>query len=101
MLSTRPNSFHSHYQALVSSGHRGDPRSDASRAATLTVRAWQLQARQQSSARRLFVTRRAPPRGLYIHASRPRQDMLMDLFFSRAQSNTSVAPISTIHGRGA
>jgi cell division protein ZapE len=90
MLSTSPNSFHSHYQALVSSGAiEADPaQADAVVAlAGLDERlASYKPTRKQSLFGRLFGDKdEAPPRGLYIHGEVGRgKTMLMDLFFQHS-----------------
>lgn len=87
MLSTLPNSFHSHYQALVSSGAiEADPaQADAVAAlADLDERlAYYKPRRKQKLFGRLFGDKDdAPPRGLYVHGEVGRgKTMLMDLFF--------------------
>jgi cell division protein ZapE len=87
MLSTSPNSFRTHYQALVSSGAiEADPaQADAVVAlAALDERlASYKPARKQSLLGRLFGDKdEAPPRGLYIHGEVGRgKTMLMDMFF--------------------
>src|ERR1700710_1598282 len=87
MLSTSPNSFRSHYQALVSSGAiEADPaQADAVAAlADLDERlASYKPQRKQSLLGQLFGDKDdAPPRGLYIHGEVGRgKTMLMDLFF--------------------
>jgi cell division protein ZapE len=90
MLSTSPNSFRSHYQALVSSGAiEADPaQADAVEAlAALDERlASYKPARKPSLFGRLFGDKdEAPLRGLYIHGEVGRgKTMLMDLFFQHS-----------------
>src|SRR6201747_2390618 len=90
MLSTSPNSFRSHYQALVSSGAiEADPaQADAVAAlADLDERlASYKPQRKQSLLGQLFGDKdEAPPRGLYIHGEVGRgKTMLMDLFFQHS-----------------
>jgi cell division protein ZapE len=87
MLSTSPNSFRSHYQALVSSGAiEADPaQADAVDAlAALDERLAEYKPlRKLSLFGRLFGDKNeAPPRGLYIHGEVGRgKTMLMDMFF--------------------
>ena len=87
MLSTSPNSFRSHYQALVSSGAiEADP-AQADAVAALAALDERLASykppRKQSLLGRLFGDKdEAPPRGLYIHGEVGRgKTMLMDMFF--------------------
>lgn len=90
MLSTSPNSFGSHYQALVSSGAiEADPaQADAVVAlAALDERlASYKPLRKLSLFGRLFGDKNeAPPRGLYIHGEVGRgKTMLMDMFFQHS-----------------
>ncbi|MEO8318837.1 MAG: cell division protein ZapE [Bradyrhizobium sp.] len=90
MLSTSPNSFRSHYQALVSSGAiEADPaQADAVEAlAALDERlASYKPLRKQSLFGRLFADKEeAPPRGLYVHGEVGRgKTMLMDMFFGHS-----------------
>ena len=108
MLSTSPNSFRVHYQALVSSGAiEADPaQADAVEAlAALDERlASYKPLRKQSLFGRLFGDKdEAPPRGLYVHGEVGRgKTMLMDMFFA-AQPGRAQAPrpFPRIHGRGA
>ena len=90
MLSTSPNSFRSHYQALVSSGAiEADP-AQADAVAALAALDEQLASyrppRKQSLFGRLFGDKdEAPPRGLYIHGEVGRgKTMLMDMFFQHS-----------------
>src|SRR6201747_1210514 len=90
MLSTSPNSFRSHYQALVSSGAiEADP-AQADAVDALAALDEQLASykppRKQSLLGRLFGDKdEAPPRGLYIHGEVGRgKTMLMDLFFQHS-----------------
>jgi cell division protein ZapE len=90
MLSTSPNSFRSHYQALVSSGAiEADPaQADAVEAlAALDERlASYKPLRKQGLFGRLFGDKdEAPPRGLYVHGEVGRgKTMLMDMFFGHS-----------------
>jgi cell division protein ZapE len=90
MLSTSPNSFRSHYQALVSSGAiEADPaQADAVEAlAVLDERlASYKPLRKQGLFGRLFGDKdEAPPRGLYVHGEVGRgKTMLMDMFFGHS-----------------
>jgi cell division protein ZapE len=90
MLSTSPNSFRSHYQALVSSGAiEADPaQADAVEAlAMLDERlASYKPLRKQGLFGRLFGDKdEAPPRGLYVHGEVGRgKTMLMDMFFGHS-----------------
>ena len=90
MLSTSPNSFRSHYQALVSSGAiEADPaQADAVEAlAVLDERLASYKPRsKQSLFGRLFGDKdEAPPRGLYVHGEVGRgKTMLMDMFFGHS-----------------
>ncbi len=90
MLSPSPNSFRSHYQALVSSGAiEADP-AQADAVAALAALDEQLASyrppRKQSLFGRLFGDKdEAPPRGLYIHGEVGRgKTMLMDMFFQHS-----------------
>jgi cell division protein ZapE len=90
MLSTSPNSFRSHYQALVSSGAiEADPaQADAVAAlADLDERLSDYKPRRkQNLFGRLFGDKdEAPPRGLYVYGEVGRgKTMLMDLFFQQS-----------------
>jgi cell division protein ZapE len=90
MLSTSPNSFRSHYQALVSSGAiEADPaQADAVDAlAALDERLAEYKPpRKLSLLGRLFGDKdETPPRGLYIHGEVGRgKTMLMDMFFQHS-----------------
>ena len=90
MLSTSPNSFRSHYQALVSSGAiEADP-AQADAVAALAALDERLSAykprRKQNLFGRLFGDKdEAPPRGLYVHGEVGRgKTMLMDMFFQHS-----------------
>src|ERR1700712_5320714 len=90
MLSTSPNSFRSHYQALVTSGAiEADP-AQAEAVDALADLDEQLASykppRKQSLLGRLFGDKdEAPPRGLYIHGEVGRgKTMLMDMFFGHS-----------------
>src|SRR6195952_162588 len=91
MLSTSPNSFRSHYQALVTSGAiEADPaQAEAVDAlADLDERLVSYKPpRKQSLLGRLFGDKDAvPPRGLYVHGEVGRgKTMLMDMFFGHSQ----------------
>jgi len=90
MLSTSPNSFRSHYQALVSSGAiEADP-AQADAVAALAALDERLSdykpRRKQNLFGRLFGDKdEAPPRGLYVHGEVGRgKTMLMDMFFQHS-----------------
>ena len=90
MLSTSPNSFRSHYQALVSSGAiEADP-AQAGAVEALAALDERLASykplRKQSLFGRLFADKdEPPPRGLYVHGEVGRgKTMLMDLFFQHS-----------------
>src|SRR3954468_7085235 len=90
MLSTSPNSFRSHYQALVSSGAiEADP-AQADAVAALAALDERLAGYKPLSKLSLFGRlfgdkAEAPPRGLYIHGEVGRgKTMLMDLFFQHS-----------------
>jgi cell division protein ZapE len=87
MLSTPPDAFRSHYQALLSSGaiERDAAQAEVADAfADLERRlAGYKPVRKQGLLGRLFADKdEPPPRGLYIHGEVGRgKTMLMDLFF--------------------
>ena len=90
MLSAPPNSFRSHYQALVTSGAiEADP-AQADAVEALAVLDERLSGykplRKQGLFGRLFGDKsEAPPRGLYVHGEVGRgKTMLMDLFFQHS-----------------
>jgi cell division protein ZapE len=90
MLSTSPNSFRFHYQALVSSGAIEADSAQADAVAALAVLDERLSdykpRRKQNLFGRLFGDKdEASPRGLYIHGEVGRgKTMLMDLFFQHS-----------------
>jgi cell division protein ZapE len=90
MLSTPPPSFHTHYQALVSSGAIEPDVAQAAAAdafADLEQRlAHYKPVRKQGLLGRLFADKdEAPPRGLYVHGEVGRgKTMLMDMFFQQS-----------------
>src|SRR3978361_365321 len=90
MLSTSPNSFRSHYHALVSSGAIEDDPAQADAVEALAALDERLSdykpRRKQNLFGRLFGDKdEAPPRGLYIHGEVGRgKTMLMDLFFQHS-----------------
>ena len=90
MLSTSPNSFRSHYHALVSSGAiEADP-AQADAVAALAALDERLSdykpRRKQNLFGRLFGDKdEAPPLGLYVHGEVGRgKTMLMDMFFQHS-----------------
>src|ERR1700742_3682089 len=91
MSSTSPASFHSHYEALISSGAiERDPAQAAVADAFAAVEqrlAPHKPARKNGLLGRLFADKNGgPPRGLYVHGEVGRgKTMLMDLFFQHSQ----------------
>ena len=87
MLSTPDTSFHTHYQALISSGSIEPDPAQAEVAEALAALEQRLASykppRRNGLLGRLFADKNGgPPRGLYIHGEVGRgKTMLMDLFF--------------------
>jgi len=90
MLSPPSDSFHAHYQALVSSGAIEPDAAQAEVAEAFTDLEQRLSRykplRRQGLLGRLFADKdAAPPRGLYIHGEVGRgKTMLMDMFFQQS-----------------
>jgi cell division protein ZapE len=90
MLSQPSDTFHSQYQALVSSGAIEPDPAQAEVADALAALEWRLASykppRKQGLLGRLFADKdEAPPRGLYVHGEVGRgKTMLMDLFFQHS-----------------
>jgi cell division protein ZapE len=86
MLSTPPDAFRTHYQALIASGAVEPDPAQAEVAGAFASLEWRLvnykPPRKQGLLGRLFADKDEPPRGLYIHGEVGRgKTMLMDLFF--------------------
>jgi cell division protein ZapE len=90
MLSPPAASFHTHYQALVSSGAIEADAAQAAAAEAFAALEARLSSykpvRKQGLLGRLFTDKNGgPPRGLYIHGEVGRgKTMLMDLFFQHS-----------------